>query len=150
GAVDALGKEPEDEALHEVRKRAKQARYAAEAVTGVIGKPAGRLASAVAGVQEVLGGLQDAVVAEEWLRKAATGGGPGGRGLGVELPAVEYHDRYGRPKRVRYWLMEPEDATGKTANADHEVDDVRWLNQGDAAATLTYERDRHLLTFMPR
>src|SRR5205823_11775473 len=36
--------------------------------------------------------------------------------LGVELPAVEYHDRYGRPKRVRYWLMEPEDATGKTAN----------------------------------
>src|SRR5207244_1634562 len=77
-AVDALGKEPEDDQLHEVRKRAKQARYASEAVAGVVGKPASRFASAVAGVQDVLGGLQDAVVAEDWLRRAASGGGAGG------------------------------------------------------------------------
>ena len=80
GAVrdaDVLGKDPEDELLHEVRKRAKQCRYAAEAVVPVVGKPAAKMASAVAGVQEVLGGLQDAVVAEEWLRKAAAGGGTG-------------------------------------------------------------------------
>jgi len=76
-SVDVLGTSPEDELLHEVRKRAKQCRYAAEAVTPVVGKPAAKLASAVAGVQEVLGGLQDAVVAEEWLRKAAAGGGTG-------------------------------------------------------------------------
>src|SRR4051794_34386619 len=77
-AVDAVGKESEDELLHEVRKRAKQARYASEAVVGVVGKPASQLAGAVADVQEVLGGLQDGVVAEEWLRKAAAGGGSGG------------------------------------------------------------------------
>ena len=70
--------------------------------------------------------------------------------LGVELPTVEYTDRYGRPKRVRYWLMEPEDETGESARADNEIDEVRWLGRDDAAAMLTYERDRHLLTFLPR
>lgn len=74
GAVDALGPEPADEALHEVRIHAKRCRYAAEAVAPVAGKPAQRLADAVAGVQSVLGDFHDAVVAEEWLRSAAPGG----------------------------------------------------------------------------
>jgi 8-oxo-dGTP diphosphatase len=69
--------------------------------------------------------------------------------LGVELPTVEYRDRYDRPKRVRYWLMEAEDGSA-TARADNEVDEVRWLGRDEAAATLSYERDRRLLTFMPR
>jgi CHAD domain-containing protein len=48
--------------LHEVRKAAKRSRYAADAVRPVLGKPAKRYARAAAGVQEVLGDNQDAVV----------------------------------------------------------------------------------------
>jgi CHAD domain-containing protein len=73
GAVDALGSEPADDALHEVRIHAKRCRYAAEAVAPVAGKPAQRLADAVAGVQTVLGDFHDAVVGEQWLRTAAPG-----------------------------------------------------------------------------
>ena len=70
-AVDALPDDPEDEALHEVRIRAKRCRYAAEAVAPVVGKDASRFARAVAGVQTVLGDHQDAVVFDAWLREAA-------------------------------------------------------------------------------
>lgn len=70
-AVDALGPEPEDEQLHAVRIKAKQARYAAEVAAIAAGKPARRFAKAVAGLQEVLGDLQDAAVSETWLRSAA-------------------------------------------------------------------------------
>lgn len=48
--------------LHDVRKAAKRARYAAEAVTAVGGRPARRFASMIAGVQQVLGDHQDTVV----------------------------------------------------------------------------------------
>jgi CHAD domain-containing protein len=72
-AVDCLGDDPPDEALHEVRIRAKRMRYAAEAVAGVAGRPARQLAAAVAAVQGVLGDMQDAVVAETWLRRHASG-----------------------------------------------------------------------------
>ncbi|HKO83843.1 MAG TPA: CHAD domain-containing protein, partial [Actinomycetota bacterium] len=50
---------------------AKRARYAAEAVEPVIGKPAEDYADAVADLQSVLGDHQDAVVGEAWLREAA-------------------------------------------------------------------------------
>jgi CHAD domain-containing protein len=71
-SVDALGDDPPDEELHQVRILAKRCRYAAEAVAPVIGKPARRFASAVADLQTVLGDHQDAVVAEGWLRDAAS------------------------------------------------------------------------------
>jgi CHAD domain-containing protein len=70
-AVDALTDEPSDPELHEVRKRAKQARYAYEATAPIIGKAAGRLAKELAGLQDVLGAHQDAVVATDWLYQAA-------------------------------------------------------------------------------
>ena len=73
GAVSALGKAPTDAQLHEIRIRAKRARYAAEAVAPVVGKPARRLAAALAQVQSVLGDLQDGAVAEAWLRTRAAG-----------------------------------------------------------------------------
>jgi CHAD domain-containing protein len=60
-----------DEALHGVRIAAKRARYAAEAGSAVLGRSGASLAKAFAGVQEVLGDLHDAVVAESWLRQAA-------------------------------------------------------------------------------
>jgi CHAD domain-containing protein len=59
-----------DVALHGVRITAKRARYAAEAGSAVLGKSGAALAKAFAGVQEVLGDLHDAVVAESWLRQA--------------------------------------------------------------------------------
>lgn len=72
-AVDQAGDDPPAELLHEVRKKAKRCRYACEAAAGVCGKDAKRLAAAVAGIQEVLGDLQDAAVAEGWLRSRAVG-----------------------------------------------------------------------------
>jgi CHAD domain-containing protein len=69
-AVHAVTTPPVDADLHNVRIRAKRARYAADAAVPVWGKPARKLASAIAGVQTVLGDLQDAVVTEEWLRRS--------------------------------------------------------------------------------
>jgi CHAD domain-containing protein len=71
--VRGLGAEPADERLHLVRIRAKRARYAAEAVAPVVGKPAIAFAAAAAKLQGVLGEHQDSVVAQERLRRAARG-----------------------------------------------------------------------------
>jgi CHAD domain-containing protein len=67
-AVDRLERSSPDAAFHEVRKRAKRARYAAELGREVFGKRAMRLAERLADVQDRLGELQDTVVAEERLR----------------------------------------------------------------------------------
>jgi CHAD domain-containing protein len=71
--VRKAGDDPPDEQLHQIRIRAKRARYAAEAVEPVIGKPAEKFADAIADLQGVLGDHQDAVVGEAWLRQAAEG-----------------------------------------------------------------------------
>jgi CHAD domain-containing protein len=63
--------DPPDSALHEVRILAKHCRYAAEAVAPAAGRPAARLAAAIADLQTVLGDHQDTIVAEAWLRNAA-------------------------------------------------------------------------------
>jgi CHAD domain-containing protein len=70
-AVAELGEAPADELLHHVRIASKRCRYAAEAAVPAFGKPASRFANAVADLQGVLGDLNDAVVAEAWLREAA-------------------------------------------------------------------------------
>jgi CHAD domain-containing protein len=57
-----------DEQLHDLRIRAKRCRYAAEAAAAATGKRAASFAKEVAALQEVLGELHDAVVAEQWLR----------------------------------------------------------------------------------
>jgi 8-oxo-dGTP pyrophosphatase MutT (NUDIX family) len=59
-----------------------------------------------------------------------------------ELPALRYDVR-GRPKLVRYWLMEVEAETPFVAN--DEVDEVHWLEPHEALAQLTYDGDRELL-----
>ena len=59
-----------------------------------------------------------------------------------ELESTEYEDAKGRPKIVRYWLMEVE---GGEFEPNDEVDGVRWLSPGEAADQLTYDRDRRLL-----
>jgi CHAD domain-containing protein len=71
--VHGLGPEPSDDALHEVRIRAKRLRYASEAVAPAVGKPAVALARAAAELQGVLGDFHDAIVAEDWLRTGSEG-----------------------------------------------------------------------------
>ena len=68
-----LGRHPADAELHQLRIRAKRARYAAEAAARAI-PAAGPHAAAIADLQGVLGDQHDAVVAEEWLRSAVAGG----------------------------------------------------------------------------
>jgi 8-oxo-dGTP diphosphatase len=63
--------------------------------------------------------------------------------LGRELPPVEYSVR-GRPKLVRYWLMQVESHPGPF-EANDEVDELRWLSPADAVALLTYDRDKELV-----
>jgi 8-oxo-dGTP pyrophosphatase MutT (NUDIX family) len=55
------------------------------------------------------------------------------------LPSVHYEVR-GRPKEVRYWLMDVLDDPGFSPNS--EVDEVRWLAPADALELLTYDRDK--------
>ena len=63
--------------------------------------------------------------------------------LGDELPSTEYIDSRGRPKRVRWWQMEPVEDDGFTPN--DEVDEVRWVAPDEASRLLSYERDLALL-----
>ena len=62
-----------DEHYHAVRKRAKQARYAAEAIGPALGRrrarDAAKFAKRAAEVQDILGELQDAVMAEEAIER---------------------------------------------------------------------------------
>ena len=93
-AVEGLGDDPDPAALHAVRIEAKRARYAAEAAAPVLGKKAVKFAAAVARLQGVLGDLQDAVVAEAWLREAAAAGPPeeavvAGELVALQLAAIE-------------------------------------------------------------
>lgn len=59
-----------------------------------------------------------------------------------ELPETHYEVR-GRPKVVRYWLMEVESDPGFVPN--DEVDELRWLERGEALSLLSYERDCEVL-----
>jgi len=58
--------------------------------------------------------------------------------LGRELQSTTYDDARGRPKVVRYWVME---VAGGELRFEHEVDEARWLPVDEAASLLAYERD---------
>lgn len=62
--------------------------------------------------------------------------------LGRELEPVSYVDQKGRPKLVRYWLME---VTGGDFEANEEVDEMRWLEPAEAVQLLSYPHDRELV-----
>ncbi|MEU8732470.1 CYTH and CHAD domain-containing protein [Streptomyces tendae] len=57
--------------LHEARKAAKKLRYAAEVARPALGKPVARLGKRAKAVQKLLGEHQDAVVAQDALRRMA-------------------------------------------------------------------------------
>ena len=62
--------------------------------------------------------------------------------LGPEVGAIEYVDRHGHRKVVRYWAMPA--GEGEFAPND-EVDEIRWMEVEQALTTLTYDRDAALL-----
>ena len=68
-AMDDLGDDPSDEALHEARILGKRARYTAELAEGEVGKKAERFVGAAKDFQDVLGAHQDTIVAEARLRE---------------------------------------------------------------------------------
>jgi CHAD domain-containing protein len=63
-----------DESFHEVRKRAKRARYNAEMVVSILGRPAAKRARpfirGVTRVQDILGAHQDAIIAAHEIAEA--------------------------------------------------------------------------------
>ena len=59
-----------------------------------------------------------------------------------ELPAAEY-EANGRPKLVRYWLMDVEHEGPFVPN--DETDELRWVALDEALRLLTYDRDLDVL-----
>lgn len=104
--ADALRLDGVDDDWHEVRKSAKAARYAAEAVAPALGKPAKRLARQVERVTELLGAHQDAAVAATTLIGLAATPRIGARtafGLGVLYTAQRDDVRTARQDFLRAW-----------------------------------------------
>ncbi|MEP6695650.1 MAG: CYTH and CHAD domain-containing protein [Pseudonocardiales bacterium] len=105
-------------ALHEVRKAAKRARYAAELAVAVAGPPAARFAEQMKHLQTRLGTRQDTVVTRDVLRAmgaraylAGENGFTFGLLHGLEHERAEeaerqYHDAWKRAahKKYRRWL----------------------------------------------
>jgi len=77
--AEGLQRKGPDDTWHAARIRAKHARYAAEALAPVFGKPAARLGRQLARVTELLGRHQDAAITAEAARDLAEGDGVDGR-----------------------------------------------------------------------
>lgn len=82
---------PSDQELHDARIRTKRVRYAAEAAAPVLGPEAQAFARAAGRLQDVLGNLNDAVVAAHWLDDWASSSGATAAGVeaAAELAAIE-------------------------------------------------------------
>ena len=63
-------------------------------------------------------------------------------GSSASCRATSY-DVKGRPKIVRYWLMEVDDERPFAPN--DETDELRWAPLDEALRLLTYDRDRDLV-----
>jgi CHAD domain-containing protein len=111
-SVAALGNDPSDHELHQVRIRAKRARYAAEAVAAALGNAPRKFARKIAGLQDILGEHQDAVVAEAWLREhRSTAPFVAGELVAIERAAAraardEWPEVWekARAKKLRKWM----------------------------------------------
>jgi 8-oxo-dGTP diphosphatase len=62
--------------------------------------------------------------------------------LGPSLGQRRYEVE-GQPKRVRYWRATVHDSVPR--EADHEVDELRWLHRRAAKELLSYDDDRQLV-----
>jgi CHAD domain-containing protein len=100
-ASSNAARDPDGE-LHEVRKAAKRARYAAELATPAIGKPAKRLSRRMKGLQDALGEHQDAATARATLLELAVAADAAGEnGFTYGLLLAE-EDAAARAARSRY------------------------------------------------
>ncbi|MEU5190338.1 CYTH and CHAD domain-containing protein [Streptomyces klenkii] len=105
----ALGTEAgplRDTALHEARKAAKRARYAAEAAVPALGKPAKRFRSRMKEVQELLGDHQDTVMTRTVLRALAIRAHAAGEStftLGLLYGREEQHAAQGERELPDVW-----------------------------------------------
>ncbi|MFD7435671.1 CHAD domain-containing protein [Streptomyces sp. NPDC059861] len=70
-ALDTSAGHDRDVALHEARKKAKRARYAAEVAAPAFGKPASKLVSSLKDLQSLLGEHQDSVMSRTALKDLA-------------------------------------------------------------------------------
>jgi CHAD domain-containing protein len=68
-AISRAGPSPSDAQLHNIRIKAKRARYAAELARWAVGKPAIRFMKAARAIQDLLGIHQDAIQAELHVRQ---------------------------------------------------------------------------------
>jgi CHAD domain-containing protein len=91
--VKAAGESPEDAVLHELRKRAKRVRYAAERAAGAGDGALVELGSRAKALQDVLGVFQDAVVGEETLRELASSATRPGQALAIGRLVEREHAR---------------------------------------------------------
>ncbi len=113
--------EARDRGLHEVRKSAKRARYAAETAVAVAGSAAAQLADRMEALQDVLGEHQDSVAARALLLElsvAAQLAGENGFTYGLmyeqeQTSADEVRGAYGRAlrkasnRKTRRWTQRP-------------------------------------------
>jgi CHAD domain-containing protein len=116
------GRERES-ALHQARKGAKQTRYAAEAVSPVLGTEAARLARRMKKLQSVLGDHQDTVVGRQITRKL---------GVAAHLAsesAFSYGLFYGRDACTGTRLQHRAAKAWKKAS---HARDRRWMTQRSA------------------
>ncbi|HQZ36854.1 MAG TPA: CYTH and CHAD domain-containing protein [Ilumatobacteraceae bacterium] len=121
-AVRALRRNGPDDDWHRARIRAKQARYAADALAPVFGRPARRLAKQLEQVTELLGRHQDAAVAAEAAMTLAGCKGVGDHGrraLGLLHDAQRAEVRSIRKEFTSIW---PSVAKPRRR---------RWLRPGD-------------------
>jgi CHAD domain-containing protein len=93
--------EANDVALHQTRKAAKRARYAAELVRPVVGKPAKREAKRFKQLQDILGEHQDSVITAQLLRGlgARAGSTPGENGFTYGLLLCREQERAARTRK---------------------------------------------------
>lgn len=62
--------------------------------------------------------------------------------LGPIAGTIRYRDHHDRPKVVTYFFMTVD---GGAFAPNDEVDELRWIPLADAAAILSYERDKELV-----
>ncbi|MGH7231514.1 MAG: CHAD domain-containing protein, partial [Nitrospiraceae bacterium] len=99
--VQALVPDPPDSELHAVRIKVRRARYAAELAEVAVGRPATRFIERAKTLQQILGQHQDAVVAEDRLRRLISRAG-GKRAVFAAGLIVERLRAHGRASRAAF------------------------------------------------
>ena len=82
--------------------------------------------------------FEDGAVREVWEETGVRGR------IRAELQPVEYVDRKGRDKLVRWYRMDVDGEPDEFVPND-EIDELRWLTPAEALDVVDYDHDRALL-----